>query len=89
MNDDAGFVAVRRLPGADDLRPTPVEQREGLIEEFRRKNRNCAIKQIWYWANVSRGDFNKWKNGRPEVPDTSVKAIRIEKLLQLDIKTRE
>ncbi len=60
--------AAKAVPSADDFRPTPVEQREGLIEEFRRKNGNCAIKQICYWANVSREDFNKWKNGRPEVP---------------------
>jgi hypothetical protein len=94
--DDAGrFVAVRQLPSAEDLKPTPVERRDALIDQFRRNNGNCAIKQICYWAKVSRGDLNKWKNGskgkngRLSVPNTSVKAIRIEKLLQLGIKTRE
>ena len=94
--DDAGrFAPVRQLPSAEDLKPTPVERREALIEQFRRNNGNCAIKQIYYWAKVSRGDLNKWKNGskgkngRLSVPNTSVKAIRIEKLLQLGIKTCE
>jgi hypothetical protein len=87
---DAGrFVAVRPMPSTDNPRPTPVEQREELMGQFRRQNANCAIKQICYWADVSREDLNKWKNGRPAVPDRSVKAIRIEKLFQFGIRSRE
>jgi hypothetical protein len=87
---DAGrFVTVRPMPSTDNPRPTPVEQREDLIGQFRRQNGNCVLKQICYWAKVSREDLNKWKNGRPAVPDRSVKAIRIEKLLQFGIRSRE
>lgn len=71
------------------LVPTPVEERPQRIKSFQRANDDCTLKQIHFWARVSAGDFNKWKNGRPAVPDTSVKAIRIEKLLQLGKKSRE
>jgi hypothetical protein len=86
--DDAGrFAAVRQPPSAEDLKPTPVELRETLIGQFRRNNGDCAIKQMCHWAKVSREDLNKWKNGRPAVRDKSVKAIRIEKLLQFGIRS--
>jgi hypothetical protein len=95
--DDAGrFVAVRWTRAADVLTPTPRTRREDLIEQFRRNNGNCTIKLLCYWANVSREDFNKWKNssvkkadGRLAIPDTSKKAKRIEKLLQLGIRSRD
>lgn len=88
MDDKGRLVAVDPVTAEDDWRPTPFERRDELIREFRQKNENCTIKQMCFWAYVSRGDFNKWKNGKPEVPDTSVKAIRIERLLQFDIKAR-
>ena len=89
VDGEGHLVAVDPVTGGDDWRPTPFERRDELIREFRQKNEDCTIKQICYWANVSRGDFNKWKNAKPEVPDTSVKAIRTERLLQLGIKARE
>lgn len=87
--DDGRFVAVQPMASTDDPRPTPVDQRKELIEQFLRQNGNCAIKQICYWAKVTREDLNKWKNGRPAVSDRSVKAIRIEKLLQFGIRSRD
>lgn len=69
------------------LTPTPPERRERLIEEFCRTH-VCRIKQIYTWAAVDRGDFYRWKSGDPTIPDGGEPAMRIERLLQLDQRSR-
>lgn len=71
----------------EPLVPTPVPARPDLIRNYCRQN-NCLVKDVHFWANVAREDLNKWKLGRPSVPDGGEKAIRIEKLLQRGQKTR-
>ena len=68
--------------------PTPVPERATLLKRYLEENR-CRVKDVHYWANVAREDLNKWKLGRTHlIPDTSEKAIRIEKLLQRKQKSR-
>jgi hypothetical protein len=68
--------------------PTPVAERRALLKRYCEKNR-CRVKDVYYWANVVREDLNKWKLGRLHlIPDTSEKAVRIEKLLQRNQKSR-
>ncbi|MCC6390076.1 MAG: hypothetical protein IT167_05710 [Bryobacterales bacterium] len=69
------------------LTPTPPERRERLIEEFCRTHL-CKVKQVYTWAAVDRGDLNRWKNGDPTIPDSGEPAKRIERLLQLDHRSR-
>lgn len=69
------------------LTPTPPEGRERLIEEFC-KAHGCKVKQVYTWAAVDRGDLNRWKNGDPTIPDGGEPAMRIERLLQLDQRSR-
>lgn len=69
------------------LTPTPPERRERLIEEFCRTH-VCKVKQVYTWAAVDRGDLNRWKNGDPTIPDGGEPAMRIERLLQLDHRSR-
>jgi len=70
------------------ITPTPIEKRARLIEEFCRTHHNCKIKQAYTWAAVDRGDLNRWKNGDPAIPDGGEPAMRIERLLQLDQRSR-
>jgi len=67
--------------------PTPIPDRAKLLKNFCDQY-PCRLKDVYFWANVARADLNKWKLGRPEVPNHSEKAIRIEKLLQRGQKTR-
>jgi len=68
--------------------PTPIPERPALLKRYVEENR-CRIKDVHYCANVAREDLNKWKLGRTHlIPDTSEKAIRIEKLLQRNQKSR-
>ncbi|MGA2721593.1 MAG: hypothetical protein ABSG79_04185 [Bryobacteraceae bacterium] len=68
--------------------PTPVAERPALLKRYCTTNK-CLVKDVYYWANVVREDLNKWKLGRLHlIPDTSEKAVRIEKLLQRNQKSR-
>jgi hypothetical protein len=68
--------------------PTPVAERPVLLKGYCKTNK-CRVKDVYYWANVVREDLNKWKLGRLHlIPDTSEKAVRIEKLLQRNQKSR-
>lgn len=67
--------------------PTPVAQRPQTLQHYCDAH-SCRLKDVYYWANVAREDLNKWKLGRPQIPDHSEKAIRIERLLQRDQKSR-
>jgi hypothetical protein len=69
------------------LKPTPAERREQLIAEFRKRHA-CNVKQVYTWAAVDRGDLYRWKNGDPTIPDGGEPAMRIERLLQLDQRSR-
>lgn len=69
------------------LTPTPPERRERLIEEFC-STHVCKVKQVYTWAAVDRGDLNRWKKGDPTIPDGGEPAMRIERLLQLDHRSR-
>lgn len=67
---------------------TPVAERPALLKGYCKTNK-CRVKDVYYWANVVREDLNKWKLGRLHlIPDTSEKAVRIEKLLQRNQKSR-
>ena len=68
--------------------PTPVAERPALLKSYCKTNK-CLVKDVCYWANVVREDLNKWKLGRLRlIPNTSEKAVRIEKLLQRNQKSR-
>jgi len=69
------------------LAPTPPEKRVQLIGEFRTRH-GCGMKQVYTWAAVDRGDLNRWKNSDPRIPDGGEPALRIERLLQLDQRSR-
>lgn len=69
------------------LTPTPVAQREGLIQKFC-QDHGCRLKQVCTWAAVDRGDLNRWKSGNPLIPDGGDPAMRIERLLQLGQRSR-
>jgi hypothetical protein len=65
-----------------------VAERPALLKRYCTTNK-CLVKDVYYWANVVREDLNKWKLGRLHlIPDTSEKAVRIEKLLQRNQKSR-
>ena len=67
--------------------PTPVEQRPQVLKGYCAAH-GCPLKDVCFWAHVAREDLNKWKLGRPQIPDHSEKAIRIERLLQRNQKSR-
>jgi len=69
------------------LATTPVEKRGSLIERYCQEH-SCKRKQVYTWAGVDRGDLNRWKNGDPSIPDGGEPAVRIERLLQLDQRSR-
>lgn len=69
------------------LTPTPKSHRPALIRKFC-KDHNATVTDLAEWANVNRSDLNKWKLGKDEIPDGGGRALRIEKLLQRDQRTR-
>ncbi len=69
------------------LAPTPKSGRQALIRKFC-KDHHATVTDIAEWANVNRSDLNKWKLGKDEIPDGGERALRIEKLLQRDQRTR-
>jgi DNA-binding transcriptional regulator YiaG len=73
-----------RSPTPVEPSPTPVELRPGLIERYRRRHQ-CSIKEIAARAKVTPRALRSWRRG--EVRDRSVKSIRIEALLQGDIRS--
>ncbi len=81
LDDQGNFVALEAA-GSDEIPPTPVEQRPGVVEQYKRDN-NCTAKAIHEAANVKGTDFYKWMRG--ELPDTSGKSKRIEEILHLPL----
>jgi len=82
-------VAVSVAGGAEgfsDLTPlpTPVELRPGLIESYRPRHR-CSVKEIAARAAVTPRALRGWRLA--VLPDRSAKSIRIEALLQRDIRS--
>jgi hypothetical protein len=71
----------------EPLKPTPIPDRPQVLKDFCLAY-PCPLKDFYFWAHVAREDLNKWKLGRPQIPDHSEKAIRIERLLQRKQKTR-
>ena len=69
------------------LPPTPKSGRQALIRKFC-EDHDATVTAIAEWANVNRSDLNKWKLGKDEIPDGGERALRIEKLLQRDQRTR-
>ncbi|MCC7155148.1 MAG: site-specific DNA-methyltransferase [Bryobacterales bacterium] len=69
------------------LAPTPKSGRQALIRKFC-KDHGATVTDVAEWANVNRSDLNKWKLGKDEIPDGGERALRIEKLLQRDQRTR-
>jgi hypothetical protein len=78
-------LAASEVGGAEGLLdPTPVELRRGLIESYRQRNR-CSLKEIAARANVTPRALRGWRSG--ELPDGSLKSIRIEALLQRGLRS--
>ena len=71
----------------EPLTPTPIPDRPQVLKGFCREY-PCLLKDVYFWAHVAREDLNKWKLGRTQIPDHSEKAVRIERLLQRNQKTR-
>lgn len=64
--------------------PTPVELRPGLIESYRQRHQ-CSIEEIAARAHVHPRDLRRWRSGG--ISDGSVKSARIERLLQLGLRS--
>ena len=73
-----------RSPTPVEPSPTPVELRPGLIESYRQRHQ-CSIEEIAARAHVHPRDLRRWRSGG--ISDGSVKSARIERLLQLGLRS--
>jgi hypothetical protein len=81
LDDQGHFVAVEPTD-TDEIPPTPVEHRTGVIEQYKRDH-NCTAKAIQDASNVRAPDFYKWIKG--ELKNSSSKSLRIEQTLRLPL----
>jgi hypothetical protein len=84
LSDDGRFVALE-ITDADEVPPTPVEQRPAVVEQYKREF-GYTVDNISEDAGVNRSDFYKWRNGT--LDSKSVKATRIEEALRTNPKLR-
>lgn len=76
--DDGQFVALE-IADAEEIAPTPVEQRQAVVEKYNR-DFTYTDSQICKDGRVDKSDFYKWIKG--ELKDNSVKSKRIEEVLR-------
>jgi hypothetical protein len=79
LDDEGKLTSVDPLESGDDLPPTPVEDRQRLMDAFRAKY-DCTAPTIADEAEVHIRDLYKWIAG--EIKDASKKSKRIEAVLR-------
>ena len=84
LSDDGRFVALE-ITDANEIPPTPVEQRHAVVEKYK-SDFNCTDQVIFEDAGVHKSDFYKWIKGT--LSDKSSKSKRIEEVLRTDPKLR-
>jgi hypothetical protein len=84
MSEDGRFVALESTD-ADEIAPTPVEQRPAVVDRYKREF-TYTVDNICKDATVNRSDFYKWMKGK--LDSTSGKSIRIEEALRTNPKLR-
>jgi hypothetical protein len=84
LTEDGRFVALE-ITAADEIDPTPVEQRPAVVDQYKR-DFGYTVDNICEDANVNRSDFYKWMKGK--LDSKSGKSIRIEEALRTNPKLR-
>ena len=84
LSEDGRFVALE-ITDADEIAPTPVEQRPAVVDQYKR-DFGYTVDNICEDANVNRSDFYKWMKGK--LDSKSGKSIRIEEALRTNPKLR-
>jgi hypothetical protein len=84
LSEDGRFVALE-ITDADEITPTPVEQRHAVVEKHK-GDFNCTDQIIYEDAGVHKSDFYKWIKGT--LGNKSSKSKRIEETLRTDPKLR-
>ena len=84
LSEDGRFVALE-ITDADEITPTPVEQRHAVVEKHK-SDFNCTDQIIYEDAGVHKSDFYKWMKGT--LGNKSSKSKRIEETLRTDPKLR-
>ena len=80
ISEDGRFVTLE-ITDADEIAPTPVEQRHVVVEKYK-SDFNCTDQVIFENAGVHKADFYKWIKGT--LGDKSSKSKRIEESLRTD-----
>jgi hypothetical protein len=84
LSEDGRFVALE-ITDADEIAPTPVEQRPAVVDQYKRAF-GYTVDNICEDAGVNRSDFYKWMKAK--LDDKSGKSIRIEQALRTNPKLR-
>jgi hypothetical protein len=79
LDEEGKLTSVNPLESGDDLPPTPVEDRQRLMDAFRAKY-DCTMQAIADEAEVHIRDLYKWIGG--QIKDLSKKSRRIEVVLR-------
>jgi hypothetical protein len=85
LDEEGHLVSVDPIESADDLPPTPVADRQRLMDAFRVKH-DCTAPVIADEAEVHIRDLYKWIAG--QVKDDSKKSKRIEAVLRRGLPAR-
>jgi hypothetical protein len=84
LSEDGRFVALE-ITDADEIAPTPVEQRPAVVDQYKR-DFGYTVDNICEDAGVNRSDFYKWMKAK--LDSKSGKSIRIEEALRTNPKLR-
>ena len=84
LSEDGRFVALE-IGNADEITPTPVEQRHAAVEKYK-SDFTCTDEDVFEDATVHKSDFYKWKKGT--LSDKSSKSKRVEETLRRDPRRR-
>ena len=84
LSGDGRFVALE-ITDADEIAPTPVEQRPAVVDQYKR-DFGYTVDNLCEDAAVNRSDFYKWMKGK--LDSKSGKSIRIEGALRTNPKLR-
>jgi hypothetical protein len=84
LSDDGRFGALE-ITEADEITPTPVEQRPAAVEKYN-IDFDYTDQLIYEDARVHKSDFYKWKSGA--LSDNSSKSKRIEATLRTNPNLR-
>ncbi len=79
VNEEGAFVASDPVAVSSDTSPTPVADRQKLLENFRTKY-DCTVQKTADEAEVHIRDLYKWVRG--EIKDSSKKSKRLEDVMR-------